>query len=117
MFSHVAAMPWGLPRALFTQVESRMLSVPKGDQSLELRDFLAVQPLGAQLLLHSVLPMATQSLLVESFPSVLPRSHWAELGSGDRIWTSVCISRSSSELLGPGQCELKIETVHGLAVC
>lgn len=46
-----------------------------------------------------VLQMPTQNLFVQSLPSHLARSQLAELGSGDRIMTSMCIPCSSSELL------------------
>lgn len=43
--------------------------------------------------------MPTQNLFVQSLLSHLAGSQLAELGSGDRIMTSVCIPCSSSELL------------------
>lgn len=64
-----------------------------------------------------ILEVPTQNLFVESLPPVLPGSHWAELGSGDRIWTSVCVSHSSSErCLDPEQDKLRAETARGLGV-
>lgn len=62
-----------------------------------------------------VLQMLTQNLFIESLPPVLPRSHWAELGSQDRIRTSVCICRCSSErCLNPEWDESRAKVVRGL---
>lgn len=60
-----------------------------------------------------VLQMPTQNLLFVSLPPILLQSHWAELGSGDRIQIPVCVSHSSSELLDPEQDEPRAETVRG----
>lgn len=64
--------------------------------------------------LKPVLQMPTQNLFVASLLPVLPQSHWAELPSGDRTQTSMCVSHSSSELLDPERDELRAETVRGL---